>query len=135
MSGVDFFLIKGEKIKLKQVFSSDAEAFEAVLQKPLAEILPPCDELLNLSYGILTCYVILETISFRDISKRLKDLPDSFHTYLCELSDGSNTIQVLEYNHWGFSLKPSSRVLLIPPIRVHRGLYLVNQNNILLLTS
>lgn len=135
MSGVDFLMIKGQRIKLRQGFSSNREAFEAVLREPLAEILPPNEELFNLSNGVLTCYVILEIVSFRDISKRLNDLPDSHHTYLCQLSDGLNTIQILEYNPWGFSLESNSRVLLIPPITVHRGLFLVNQNNIVLLTS
>jgi hypothetical protein len=135
MNGMDYLVIRGQKIRLKEKFASQNEALLAILNRPLEEVIQPNEDLKGLSNGVLGFYAILETISLKDISKRALDPPGSYHTYLCELSDGSVKIQVLEYNHWDFILTPSCRVLLIPPIQVHRGLYLVNPNNILLLTA
>ena len=135
MNRMDYLAIRGQRIRMKEGFDSQNEALLAVLSRPLEEIIPPNEELIGLNNGVLGFYAILEVVSIRDISKRVADLPGSQHTFLCELSDGSCRLQVLEYNHWDFTLTPSCRVLLIPPIRVHRGLYLVNPNNILLLTA
>lgn len=135
MNGMDYLVIRGQKIKLKEKFNSQNEVLLAVLNRPLGEIIPPNEDLIGLNNGVLGFYAVLEVVSLKDISKRTHDPPGSQHTYLCELSDGSCRLQVLEYNHWDFTLTPSCRVLLIPPVQVHRGLYLVNPNNILLLTA
>jgi hypothetical protein len=131
---MNFVLVKNHKILLKKTFSSQALAFEAALKMNIREIVQPVEDLKVLN-GVFSTFALLEVVSVRDVARSLSDQNTSNHSYLIRASDGDTEVPAFEYNHWEFKLNVGCRVLFIPPIEVRRGVFLVNPNNIMLMTS
>ena len=109
-------------------------AYKALVSESLSEVYKGEDEIKEVSDGLIKSFAVFEVVSIRDIGKRQDDTSNT-HTYLLVLFDGTSEIQAFEYSPWDVSLSIGCKVVLIPNFQVKRGLFLLNSNNIMLLTT
>ncbi|OMJ65870.1 hypothetical protein SteCoe_37496 [Stentor coeruleus] len=132
---MNYIELQGYKIELKKIFSSEKEAYTALLTENIEEVYSGCSEIRGKNDGILNSVALFEVVSVRDIGKRIGDESSNNHTYLLVLTDGVNEIQGFEYTSWDFEVEAGNRVLLLPPIKLKRGLLLLGSENIISLTK
>ena len=133
---MNYILVQNQKIWLKESYESQEQAFDQLLKRKISEVLRPIAELPAFKSGLFPNFAILEVVSVRDAGRRVQDQSiNETHSLSLILTDGLTEIPAFEYTHWDFYVSIGSKVLLVPPIEVKLGVFLLSHKNIMLLTG